>query len=210
MARVAAGPSSEERREQIVEAAKVVFARKGFTGATNRDIAQEAGVTPGLIYHYFRDKRDLFEAIIAEHSPLTAGAALLLAPDVNEQEPRRLLTDLATGLLRRLETVKNLPATYLLIGEALRDPEVRAHFNSNYARVVEALASYLRAQMVRGRLRILDPELVAQLFLGSLLNCVIRRGGHGDPRLNTYTAEQIAGTLVDMALDGLQLPSPGP
>jgi AcrR family transcriptional regulator len=39
----------EDRREQIIDAAMRVFAQKGFSGATNKDIAHEAGITPGLI-----------------------------------------------------------------------------------------------------------------------------------------------------------------
>ena len=46
----------ENRREQIMESALRVFAKKGFTGASNKDIAREAGITPGLIYHYFESK----------------------------------------------------------------------------------------------------------------------------------------------------------
>src|SRR5436190_1207531 len=46
----------EDRREQIIDAAMHVFAQKGFTKATNKDIAHEAGITPGLIYYYFESK----------------------------------------------------------------------------------------------------------------------------------------------------------
>ncbi len=46
----------EDRSEQIIDAALRVFARKGFTKATNKDIAREAGITPGLIYYYFREQ----------------------------------------------------------------------------------------------------------------------------------------------------------
>ena len=50
---------AEERREQIIEAATFVFSRKGFQAATNKEIAAEAGIAPGLIYHYFKDRQDL-------------------------------------------------------------------------------------------------------------------------------------------------------
>src|SRR5436309_11760225 len=60
----------EDRREQIIDAAMRVFSQKGFTRATNKDIAREAGITPGLIYHYFENKEALFKAIIEGRSPL--------------------------------------------------------------------------------------------------------------------------------------------
>ncbi len=60
----------EDRREQIIEAAMRVFAQKGFTRATNKDIAREAGITAGLIYHYFESKEAVLKAIIEGRSPL--------------------------------------------------------------------------------------------------------------------------------------------
>src|SRR5690349_11438593 len=46
------------------------FALKGFTRATNKDIAREAGITPGLIYHYFENKEAVLRTIINERSPI--------------------------------------------------------------------------------------------------------------------------------------------
>jgi len=54
-----------DRREQILDAALKVFGTKGFTDATNADIAREAGVTAAALYYYFPSKEDLFHAVIA-------------------------------------------------------------------------------------------------------------------------------------------------
>ena len=51
------------RREQILEAAVRVFARRGFGKATVAEIAEEAGVAAGTIYIYFEGKEDLFMSI---------------------------------------------------------------------------------------------------------------------------------------------------
>lgn len=206
MARITAGPSSEERRHQILEAALRVFADKGFVGATNKDIALEAGVTPGLIYHYFVDKRALFDAIFAAHSPLGGAESWLASEETLELEPRVVLGLLVNSLVTRMETAHNAPALRCLLGEAMHTPEMTSLFNANIARIVNALAVYLRAQMERGWLRPLDPVLVAQLLIGSLIACVMRRTITGDPVLRAYSVEQIAFTLVDMILDGLEIP----
>ena len=73
--------------------------------------------------------------------------------------------------------------------------------------MVETLADYLRGQMERGRLRPLDPTLVAQLIIGSVLACVMRRKVTRDAALSAYSVEQIATTLTEMVLGGLQLPA---
>src|SRR5579883_1119565 len=60
----------EDRREQIIDAALRVFAQKGYSKATNKDIAREAGITPGLIYYYFESKEALLNALIETRTPL--------------------------------------------------------------------------------------------------------------------------------------------
>src|SRR5947207_6645939 len=77
----------EDRREQIIDAAMRVFSQKGFTRATNKDIAHEAGITPGLIYHYFENKEALLKAMIEGRSPVKLISslppqALMLPPEV--------------------------------------------------------------------------------------------------------------------------------
>ena len=47
------------KREKIIDAAVKVFLRKGFEKATVREIAREAGITTGAIYHHYRNKDEL-------------------------------------------------------------------------------------------------------------------------------------------------------
>jgi len=210
VARIADGPASEERRRQILAAAMGVFACKGYTGATNKDIAREAGVTSGLIYHYFADKRALFEAVVAEFNPLAGSVTgILSAGDADDIAPAVLLRRLVITMIERLEGVEYLPTFRLMMGEALRDPEIADVLNASSRRVVTALADYLGRQQARGALRPLDPYLVAQFLFGSLTTCVMRRALGNDPTLMTYTGERIAATLVEMALGGLS-PAPPP
>ena len=51
------------RREDIVEAAEVLFAEKGFSATSMTEIAEKAGVAKGLIYHHFASKEDLWNQI---------------------------------------------------------------------------------------------------------------------------------------------------
>ncbi len=58
-------PGHADTRGAIVEAAKRVFAAKGYDGASLRAIAREAGVDPALVHHYFDGKASLFVAAMA-------------------------------------------------------------------------------------------------------------------------------------------------
>lgn len=53
----------ERRRQQIIVAAKRVFSEKGFNKATMEDIAQEAELSPGTLYLYFKNKEELYASL---------------------------------------------------------------------------------------------------------------------------------------------------
>jgi len=56
----------DERRDQIKQAALKVFARRGYTGTKTSAIAEEAGISEGLIYRYFQSKKELYTTIVQE------------------------------------------------------------------------------------------------------------------------------------------------
>jgi AcrR family transcriptional regulator len=58
-------PGNADTRGEIVEAAKRVFAEKGYDGTSLRGVAREAGVDPALVHHYFDGKASLFVAAMA-------------------------------------------------------------------------------------------------------------------------------------------------
>jgi TetR/AcrR family fatty acid metabolism transcriptional regulator len=55
-----------EREKNIIEAALKVFSRRGFADTRMADIAAEAGMSYGLVYHYYQNKEKLFEAIVED------------------------------------------------------------------------------------------------------------------------------------------------
>ena len=59
--------AQEERRRQILDAAVRVFARSGYHGSRVGDIAEEAGVAHGLLYHYFSSKEQVLQTIFREN-----------------------------------------------------------------------------------------------------------------------------------------------
>src|SRR4030081_3423366 len=64
-----------DRRRELLDAAVRVFARKGFHASRVGDIAEEAGVAHGLLYHYFRSKEEVLETIFREAWEVLAAAA---------------------------------------------------------------------------------------------------------------------------------------
>ena len=58
---------ARETRTKILDAARKVFGDRGFGQATVEDIAAEAGVSNGALYHHFANKQELFKAILTVH-----------------------------------------------------------------------------------------------------------------------------------------------
>jgi AcrR family transcriptional regulator len=57
---------SARTRRQLMAAARKEFAREGYAGASTERIVEAAGMTRGALYHHYRDKRELFEAVVTE------------------------------------------------------------------------------------------------------------------------------------------------
>ncbi|HEU4978768.1 MAG TPA: TetR/AcrR family transcriptional regulator [Solirubrobacteraceae bacterium] len=65
-ARAGAAQAAADKRRQILDAAVRVFARQGFNQCRVSDIAAEAGVAYGLVYHYFRSKDEVLDTLFLE------------------------------------------------------------------------------------------------------------------------------------------------
>jgi TetR/AcrR family transcriptional regulator, cholesterol catabolism regulator len=191
----------EDRREQIIDAAVQIFSEKGFERATNKDVAQAAGITPGLIYHYFASKEDLLKAIFEEHSPLRL--MRLLPENVPDLPPETMLRWVAHQILSIVESEQYVRLARIFLAEVLYNPEVASIGFSAMAEVSGFLERYLAAKMESGEIRSADPSLVLQLFGGSLMAMVIRRQFMQDPLALQYTHEQIVDGAITMVLHGL-------
>jgi AcrR family transcriptional regulator len=195
--------TGEDRRKQILEAALKVFAEKGFKGATNQAIADEAGkISPGLIYWYFDSKEDMFFALLEER--LAVGDFPLPIEQLKAFPPEYVLPMIAHFGLSRLDNQETINLFKIFIGEAAYSERIRAIANKNINRLLEPLSAYMKAQMDQGRLRQEDPLLTAQTFLAGIFANIIRRQFLGDPTMLSYSADQIVATVVGIFLRGMR------
>ncbi len=191
----------EDRREQIIEAALRVFAQKGFARATNKDIAKEAGITPGLIYHYFPSKEALLKASIELRSP--GQVARSLPPEMLDLPPEALLRSLLKQILDVVEDDKFMRVMRVFLSELIHNPQVSPLGIPTIQEGTKFLEDYLAKKMERGELRHGDPVLVTQVIMGSVMDIVLRRQILRDPVVLKYSHEQIAAAVTTLALQGL-------
>jgi AcrR family transcriptional regulator len=191
----------ENRREQIMEAALRVFAKKGFAGASNKDIAEEAGITPGLIYHYFESKEALLMAIYEDRSPVNI---IRTMPDrILKLPPEEFLCFAVKQMLTGIEDEKFLPLLRLYLPEAIYHPELAPFMTAIIAQGSQFMEGYLAAKMESGELRKANPALVTELVMGGVMNMVMRRKVLHDPLTLKYSQDEIIEGVVSLALHGL-------
>jgi len=191
----------EDRREQIIDAAMRVFSQKGFTSATNKNIAREAGITPGLIYYYFESKEKLLQAVIESRSPLRLVTSP--PPQIATMPPELFLRFATCQVLSIIEGENFMQFIRVMLPEVIRNPQVTPLVAGFFQRLLEFLTSYFESKMATGELRRTDASLTAQVFMGSIIGFVLRRNIIRDPSALPYTHEQIADAIAETVLTGL-------
>jgi AcrR family transcriptional regulator len=191
----------EDRRDQIIDAAMQVFAQKGFIRATNKDIAREAGITPGLIYYYFDSKEDLLKTIVETRSP--AQLMTTLPPQVFELPPEIFIRMLILRALSIIETEQLIQLVRMLLPEVVHNTGVASIIFPMIQRLLEFLGKYFEIQMEKGAIRRVDGVLTAQVMVGSVFVFVLRRQILHDPIALEYSHEQIAEVVSETVLQGI-------
>jgi len=191
----------DDRREQIMESALRVFAKKGFSGASNKDIAREAGITPGLIYHYFESKDALLKAIFDDLSPqriVRSNPEQILA-----LPPEQFLRLVVRQMLTVVEEENYIELLRVYLPEVIYHPEVVPIGVANFEEGTRFVEGYLAAKMESGELCKTDPALVTRIVMGSVMNIALLRQVLHDPIALQYSQDQIIESVVSLALHGL-------
>ena len=110
-----------QRRDQILDAANALFAERGYEEVSVEDIASSAGVTRGLVHHYFGGRRDVYLALLER---LDAVRAESLRPPVG-RSARARVADSVSRWLDWTEANKTIYLGTIAPGEDIADPEVR-------------------------------------------------------------------------------------
>ena len=156
--------SADERRRQILDAAVRAFARRGYEACRVGDVASEAGVAYGLVYHYFHSKEELLETIFRETWTQML-ATIGEVEELGEPAPEQLRKVVAI-VLRTWN--RNPDLVRVLVREVTRTP----HFESEIRELDQAFAALeriVRRGQERGEFRSeLDPRVAAWSLYGAL------------------------------------------
>jgi AcrR family transcriptional regulator len=156
------------KRRQIVEGARIVFKALGFDAASMGEIAKAAGVSKGTLYVYFKDKDELFQAIVKKECSLQAEGVLVFDLEGGDPDIAGTLTRLGVAFMKALCEPERLSTTRTVMAIADRKPNIgRTFYETGPAKGLAKLRAYLEAQVAAGRLVIEDPEVAAAQFIES-------------------------------------------
>jgi TetR/AcrR family transcriptional regulator, fatty acid metabolism regulator protein len=157
--------AQEERRRQILDAAVRAFAKKGYHASRVSDIAEEAGVAYGLVYHYFESKDAVLESIFREMWGMMVAA--INAIEEIEESPREQLRKSCAIVLR---TWRDYPdVVRVLVREVARSGEQLQREVEEIAHAFEALQRIVARGQEQGVFRNdVSPRLAAWIIYGSL------------------------------------------
>jgi len=185
-----------DTRQKILAAARTVFGRAGFDGATIDDVATEAGVGLATVYRRFGDKDGLVAAFLDEYSPRRFAREASAAPT---GDLRRDLANLAGKVLTALRDDPSLFS--LVLVETLRGSALISRVRAlSTQRTVHSIGALLKPHADAGRLRSHDVSALARGFGGllmthGLLGPLLGDSPVGDP-------EATARAVTDLFLHG--------
>ena len=153
-----------DRRRELLDAAARVFARKGFHASRVGDIAEEAGVAHGLLYHYFRSKDEVLETIFRETwTELVADTERIEHAGVPLREQLRRFARISLGSwLMTPDLIR------VLVREVARSPDIGGRVDE-IGGLFDALTRIVEAAQARGEVRAdCNPRIAAWVVYGSL------------------------------------------
>ncbi|WP_414605167.1 TetR/AcrR family transcriptional regulator [Stenotrophomonas pavanii] len=162
MARIRNDKLHEERRAQILEAAASVFREKGFHAARTEDICSQAEMSAGAVFRYFKDKREMIDAIVSREISSYANDAKALVSREGLEWLARANSEELKERWRESDNGLGLDAWM----ELVRDPDRHREMVELDVATRKELASTLQSGIAEGWARPgIDPQSMASLIV---------------------------------------------
>ncbi len=188
--------AKEQRRDDILAAAKEVFAERGYHATTMADVATAAGMSYGSVYWYFDSKDALFHALMdSEEQALRAHVAGALDGRPDEDMFRLAVRSTFEFFEADRRGVKLLFRDSHALGDGFE-----RHLGGIYERFIADIEEVLRAAQARGLIVDHPPRLIAFSVAALIGQLALRRATTDDG----VEAAVVADFVVSLVLDGLR------
>ena len=180
----------EFRRSEIINAARAVFARKGFAKGIIDEIAREAGIAKGTVYLYFPSKTEIYKAVL-DHDIARLQLVTLSRIDSAAGLREKLWAFIAT----RLENVESRKAFFRIMDSVQENLSMtRRQYRELFQEPVGRMSRAIESAIANGEIRAVDAEKTAWVIADMTRGIIQRRLlGHND-----CTPEEDARFLLDL------------
>lgn len=205
-------PTREEavqRDQRLIEVATSLFMERGFDGTSIDAVAATAGISKPTVYARYRDKNELFVAVLQDRiqrwlAPLSAAAEAEIV-GVDSKSIETTLHDISREMLALASTPGAGALQRILAAQAIHFPElVKFAHDEGWLRGVRAVANLLRKFVASGQIRVEDPELTADLFLHLILGRATRLVVYGI-EIDPDAQERRRQAAVELFLNGVSI-----
>lgn len=188
----------QERKRQILDRSAEIFARKGVTATTIRDIAEAVGVYSGALYHYFPSKEAIVTELIREYlEDLTQRCSEVMARSL---PPVERLEALAGVALTTSEDYHGATSIWRREGEYMRERVVEADMVETADAMQVAWRDTIAEGIEDGAFRTdIDPEIFRELLYDAVWHA--SRWFRSGPE---HTTADLAHTVITVFVDGLR------
>lgn len=193
---------AERRRKELLQVGLRLFSENGYDATSIREIAKEAGVTEGLLYHYFKGKKDLLKEIV--QGSVCDGMVFEQLDQIDSLPIAEAVCRIGAHLLENLRSRKEI--FKLMLAEARLFEEDNDHFIPKliYQNNMLRFGAFLEKRMEQGEIREMDPVLLARQFSGSLVAFFLFQEILLGKTVNDIPAEQFLKCSVDVFLHGIR------
>jgi TetR/AcrR family transcriptional regulator, fatty acid metabolism regulator protein len=193
-----------DRRRQILDAAVRVFARQGFHACRVSDIADEAGVAYGLVYHYFRSKEEVLDTLFTERWDIFL--RVIREVDAEDMPPRDKLRAIAAFIVDSYRHDPDLMKVIVVEVTRAANSFGRTHAQ-RIAQAYDLLGELVAKGQEAGALRAdVSPRFAALAFYGVIEQ--VLTGWIFDPdEVPEAEIDEAKDLVVETIVDGLASPS---
>ena len=193
------------RAERVVEVAAKMFLERGFDATSMEAVAEKAGIAKPTLYAWYRDKAELFTAVLRreiEHFLAPLGRP---QHDLEGTDAETALTEIGRHVLAVAWSPGALAVRRIVTVQAERFPELeRLAHEEGWLAAVKGVARVLAHYVERKEISVGDPELAADMFLSLVLGHAVPGRPLRHPRTREVMEKRVQ-TAVRLFLEGVRV-----
>jgi AcrR family transcriptional regulator len=196
-----AAPAAADKRRVILDAAVRVFARQGFHTCRVADIADEARVAYGLVYHYFSSKEEILDTLFVDRWGLMLDA--IAEADAEKASPREKLSAIAAFIVDSYRYDPELMKVIIVEVTRAANTFGRTHL-ADIREAYQQIASIVSRAQDDGLFRSeIDPQFAALVFYG-LIEQVLTSWIFAEETVSDDQFERAKAMIVETICHGLE------